>query len=132
MGWQATNYFNVISDQPSTTDVFGNGNGGQPSTPATNVSVYGDDKNESETRVIPEIDGRLGLNYTYTFESNMALGLELGWQATNYFNVVTDQYPVTAGLFNSQFASSVGNQHYDSTSNFGLQGPYGRLQLDIA
>lgn len=98
----------------------------------TDVSVYGADQNESETRVIPEIDGRLGLNYMYTFDSNMALSFEAGWQATNYFNVVTDQYPVTAGLFNSGVASSVGNQHYDSTSNFGLQGPYARIQLDVA
>lgn len=99
----------------------------------TDVTVYGADKNESETRVIPEIDGRLGLNYTYNFDSKTALGFEAGWQATNYFNVITDQYPVTAGLANTDgIASSVGNQHYDSTSNFGLQGPYARVQLDIA
>ncbi len=97
---------------------------------------------DSQTRVIPEIDGRLGLNYTYAFNSGMALGIEAGWQATNYFNVVSDQYPVNLGLTgigggNSGgsgigVASTIGNQHYDATSNFGLQGPYARLQLDVS
>jgi len=82
-------------------------------------SITGKDNSESETRVVPEIDGRLGLNYTYNFDSNMALGMEAGWQATNYFNVVADS-------FNSD------TQHYDGNSNFALQGPYARLQLDIA
>jgi hypothetical protein len=82
-------------------------------------SVTGKNNSESETRVVPEIDGRLGLNYTYNFDSNMALGMEAGWQATNYFNVVADS-------FNSD------TQHYEGNSNFALQGPYARLQLDIA
>jgi hypothetical protein len=40
--------------------------------------INGADENESETRIIPEIDGRLGLNYTYDFDSSMALGFEAG------------------------------------------------------
>lgn len=93
---------------------------------ATNafVGVTNVDKhNDSETQVIPEIDGRLGLNYTYAFDSSMALGFEAGWQVTNYFDVIADQYgpPLTTA------------QHqYQDNSNFGLQGPYARLQLDIA
>ncbi len=73
---------------------------------------------QSETRIIPEIDARLGLHYTYDFASNMAMGVEAGWQATNYFNVISDQ--------------TSGTGHYDNTSNFGLQGPYARVQFDIA
>jgi hypothetical protein len=79
-------------------------------------------KNDSQTRVVPELDGRLGLNYTYDFDSSMALGVEAGWQATNYFNVTSDQYQTFP------FAG----QHYESTSNFGIQGPYARIQLDVA
>jgi len=73
---------------------------------------------ESTTRVVPEMDGRLGLNYTYDFDSNMAMGLEAGWQAVNYFNAVGQE--ATDGSGNIDRA------------NFALQGPYARLQLDIA
>lgn len=82
--------------------------------------------NKSETLVIPEIDGRLGLNYTYNFDANTALGFEAGWQATTYFNVIYDQ-PSLDDILNER----PGN-HYNSTTNFGLQGPYARLQLDIS
>ena len=92
---------------------------------------------DSETRVIPEIDGRLGLNYTYDFDSNTALGFELGWQATNYFNVVADQpdlNPVFGQQNNGNNNNNNGNPgtHYSDNSNFGIQGPYARIQLDIA
>lgn len=80
--------------------------------------------NDSETRVIPEIDGRLGLNYTYDFDSNMALGFEAGWQATNYFNIAADQSELAI------FGLNTGA--YQNNSNFGIQGPYARLQLDVA
>ena len=81
--------------------------------------INGASNSDSQTRVIPEIDGRLGLNYTYAFDSNMALGVEAGWQATNYFNVIADSLNADTG-------------QYDNNSNFALQGPYARLQLDIA
>ena len=42
----------------------------------------------------------------------MALGVELGWQAENYFNAAVDV---------------LGN-----SADFALQGPYARLQLDVA
>ncbi len=67
---------------------------------------------DSQTRVVPEIDGRLGLNYTYDFANNMALGIEAGWQAENYFNSTIDVN---------------GN-----SADFALQGPYARLQFDVA
>ena len=108
--------------------------------------INAENNTDSQTRVIPEIDGRLGLNYTYAFNSGMALGIEAGWQATNYFNVVSDQYPVNLGITGIGggngggggggggigAASAIGNQHYDATSNFGLQAPYARLQLDVS
>ncbi len=93
---------------------------------------------DSETRVIPEVDGRLGLNYTYNFDSNMAMGFEAGWQATNYFNVASDQRSVSGALLGALFeplgplGAASGDTHYGSTSNFAIQGPYARLQLDIA
>ncbi len=66
----------------------------------------------TQTRVVPEVDGRLGLAYTHDFSTNMAWGIEGGWQAENYFN------------------SNVNVS--GSTTNFALQGPYARVQLDVA
>ena len=83
---------------------------------ATNAAATYSVNHDSTTRVVPEMDGRLGLNYTYDFNSNMALGLEAGWQAVNYFNAVAQ-------------TSIDGNVDH---SDFALQGPYARLQLDVA
>lgn len=91
----------------------------------------------SETRVIPEIDGRLGLHYGYHFNATTSLGLELGWQAINYFNVISDQ-PSLMALFGNNGGGNGNNDsgfpstHYAATSNFGLQGPYARVDLNIA
>ena len=82
-------------------------------------SVKTNTNSESQTRVVPEIDGRLGLNYTHNLNANLALGVEAGWQATNYFNVIADSFNADTG-------------QYDNNSNFALQGPYARLQLDIS
>ena len=82
----------------------------------TNTSAPYSINQDSSTRVVPELDGRLGLNYTYDFNSNMAMGVEAGWQAVNYFNAV---------------AQTCEDGSIDS-SNFALQGPYARLQLDVA
>lgn len=85
-------------------------------------------KQSPSTHVVPEIDGRLGVNYTYDFDSTTALGFEVGWQAIEYFNGISMiGVPVDEAPGN--------NDPSDYTiinSNFGLQGPYARLQLDIA
>lgn len=79
----------------------------------------------SQTRIIPEIDARLGLNYSYHFESKTALGIEAGWQALNYFQAV-DNPPDEFAL------GETGASLHEDYSNFGLQGPYARIQLDVA
>jgi hypothetical protein len=84
---------------------------------AANTAAPYSVNHDSTTRVVPEMDGRLGLNYTYDFNSNMALGLEAGWQAVNYFNAV------------AQTSTDDGSVNH---SDFALQGPYARLQLDVA
>lgn len=81
----------------------------------------------SVTRIIPEIDGRLGLNYTYHFASTTALGFEAGWQATDYLQAVSN----TSTTNTSRDDFGVEPPHYEY-SNFGLQGPYARIQLDVA
>jgi len=96
--------------------------------PSTNIYPTTHDSN---THVVPEIDGRLGLNYTYNFNSKVALGIETGWQATEYINGISMIAPpvdqsVVYGVKNDPSNSAL------VSSNFGLQGPYARLQLDIA
>ncbi len=117
-----------LQNSATVTDYTGGNVVVGPASGTVTVADY------SETRVIPEIDGRLGLNYTVDFNANTALGFELGWQATNYFNVISDQ-PYLGDAIGNNGGSNKGAQpgeHYDSTSNFGVQGPYARVQLDLA
>jgi hypothetical protein len=84
----------------------------------TTVAGYitGDQETVSQTRLVPELDGRLGLNYTVDFDSSMALGFEAGWQAVNYFNAI----------------SGSDTDDVNTSANFALQGPYARIQFDVA
>ncbi|MBY0377186.1 MAG: hypothetical protein K2Q33_01315 [Gammaproteobacteria bacterium] len=84
---------------------------------------------DTNTQIVPEIDGRLGLNYTQDFDSNFALGVEAGWQATSYISVFDDT-PSDFTYDNGSGVPIVLHTSFDS--NFGLQGPYARVQLDIA
>jgi hypothetical protein len=89
---------------------------------------------DSNTQLVPEMDGRLGLNYTYHFSANMDLGVEAGWQVEEYIDGVSmvgppqDRSPyLPTNPSNTDITDSA-----RINSNFGLQGPYARLQLDIA
>lgn len=77
----------------------------------------------SKTSVIPEADARLGLSYSHIFSTGMALGLEAGWQVTNYFGVIDNPY--------TDYVGSTTTPAREKYTDFGLQGPYGRIQLDI-
>lgn len=78
-------------------------------------------KKTTSTRIVPELDMRLGVNYTYAFNPDTALGVELGWEAVNYFNVKDTSL---MGYLDTVSGAE--------ETDFGLQGPYLRLQLDIA
>lgn len=86
-------------------------------SPTTSVDTNVD--MDSSTRVVPETDAKLGALYTIDFNSGYALGIEAGYQVSNYFNAVQ----------NSSGSMTDTSTEY---SNFFLQGPYARLQLDIA
>ncbi|MBY0377970.1 MAG: hypothetical protein K2Q33_05360 [Gammaproteobacteria bacterium] len=109
-----------IENSASPTEVFYDASGAQVGV------IEQTNKSDSDTHVIPEIDGRLGLNYTHNLNANLALGVEAGWQATNYFNVIAEPYN------SGPLSSSDDHDVYSDSSNFGLQGPYARVQLDIA
>lgn len=75
-------------------------------------------QNNSNERMVPILDGKLGANYTYVFNNsaNTDLTLEAGWQVSKYFNAV-DRLPSNIVLH--------------STSSLALQGPYADLTLHI-
>jgi len=78
-------------------------------------------KNDENAHVIPELDARLGINYTYNFDPATALGVELGYQAVNYFDV-SDKDFIDAATPNT----------INNSEDFGYHGPYLRLQLSMA
>jgi hypothetical protein len=78
-------------------------------------------KNSDDTRIVPEVDARLGINYTYNFDPATAFGVELGYQAVNYFDVADKDY------FDALVPNTINN-----SEDFGYHGPYLRVQLSMA
>jgi len=78
-------------------------------------------RDSDDTRVIPELDARVGLHYNYGFNPTTSVGLEIGYQIENYFSVV-DKDLVDAALPNT----------IHNNNDFGFQGPYFRAQVNIA
>lgn len=87
--------------------------------------------NPSKSSVVPIIDLKLGVNYTWIFDRycHKALTLEVGWMCANYFNVVNREHTLTlvqnseqGGGINSILSSFVDSE--SCPSDVGLQGPY--------
>lgn len=88
---------------------------------ATNALVSSDIRNnklKDEDRIVPELDARLGVNYTTAFQDT-AVGLEVGYEVTHYFGA--------RGTNQLSYVDTVNH-----TSDFAMQGPYVRVQVDIA
>ncbi len=91
-------------------------NSGVPDTDSTDTYNHDED---SGTRVVPEADAKLSAMYNMDFNNGYGLGFEVGYQVTNYFNA-------TMNDSGSYFDTS------DQYSDFSMQGPYARIQLDVA
>lgn len=78
-------------------------------------------KNDSYTQVVPELDAKLGLDYMYAFNPNTSMNVQLGYQVVNYFNAES-QDAVDSVVVNST----------NNTNDFDYNGPYLRLQLNVA
>lgn len=74
---------------------------------------------ETNTRVVPEADAKLSAMYHTDFNNGYGLGFEAGWQVTNYFDAIE----------NNSFSTFDTSTEY---TNFFMQGPYARIQLDVA
>lgn len=86
---------------------------------------------DHEQHVVPVIDLKLGLDYTFIFHcnSNSSMTLEAGWMSSYYFNSVNRLHTAST-LENSNLGGGIApivsgaNITGSSTSNIGLQGPY--------
>ena len=70
-------------------------------------------------RVVPELDMKISVNVTHHFTDETALQFELGFQSINYFDP----------KHNGAVSYSTSQQ---TTNDFGLEGIYVKVQLDIA
>ncbi|MBY0378238.1 MAG: hypothetical protein K2Q33_06735 [Gammaproteobacteria bacterium] len=75
---------------------------------------------DTNTRVVPEADAKLSAMYHADFNNGYGLGLEAGWQVTNYFDAIQ----------NNTVSSTIDTS--SEYTNFFMQGPYARIQLDVA
>jgi hypothetical protein len=83
----------------------------------TNTHISSD----NTRRVAPVVDAKLGLDYTYPFQKYGSLSLELGWNATHYWNAVDG----LGGLASD--APVVGTDRFarqEQEVSVGYQGPY--------
>ncbi|NNM59481.1 MAG: hypothetical protein HKM04_06650 [Legionellales bacterium] len=80
-----------------------------------------EDKNDSYTAVVPELDAKLGLDYMYAFNPNTSMNIQVGYEVVDYFNAETNNF------IDSNAANSV-----NTTTDFNYNGPYLRLQLNVA
>ena len=78
-------------------------------------------KSGDGTRVVPELDARIGVDYMHAFNPATSMNIQLGWQVVNYFDV-TDTDAVDMTTPNT----------VNGSEDFGYHGPYLRLQVNLA
>lgn len=80
-------------------------------------------KNElnTDTHVVPEIDARLGIDHLWNWNSAFSMNLQLGYEIVHYFNILENDYD-----------DIVTPNNVVSTQDFAYQGPYLRLQFNLA
>jgi hypothetical protein len=86
----------------------------------SNLSITDIDtfRTDSQTRVVPEVDSRLAVNYAFGLTDSLNAELELGYEASNYF-----------GVTNKNLIAYTNN--VADAQNFGFYGPYLRVHVDL-
>ncbi len=76
-------------------------------------------KNSSQNRLVPNLDAKLGVDYTYTISTcnKSVLIVETGYQLTKYFNVI-DRTGIVDTSGNGEVI------YKNNTSNLAFDGPY--------
>jgi hypothetical protein len=67
--------------------------------------------------IVPSLEAKLGLNYAYTFAQGITVNIDAGYEAINYFNVLSAQQ------FQDITATNI------ASVNYGLFGPYFGMKL---
>ena len=83
------------------------------------------------TQVVPGIEGKLGLNYVYSFDNGALAKVAVGYEYANYFNAIVAYNPATVfGEINTGTIAleSLGK----SVSNFAVNGPYVNLSIQFS
>lgn len=107
----------LVGDMDNSYSAFTSASGAVPPQ-ATGYSYY-DYDTHNDTRVVPEADAKVNAKYHADFNNGYGMGFEVGYQVTNYWDVI----------------DSSQEDLFDTTShhnNFSMQGPYARVQLDVA
>lgn len=88
------------------------------------------DSDDSD-RVVPVLDGKLGLNYTYTFENQSLLTIELGYQAVQYIDAIERLDASIDTSVGSTSPADVSVPVRRTTSGIGFSGPYLSLNWKV-
>ncbi len=76
------------------------------------------------TRVVPGVDGKLGLDYSMPFKNGSMFNIEAGYQVSYYANVF-DSFAASSAGSVENIAAPYSNSTFNRVSNsFGLSGPY--------
>ncbi len=75
---------------------------------------------DTSMRVVPEADAKLAAMYHTEFNQGYGVGFEVGYQVTNYFNAIVNNTVDDTVSTSTQY------------TDFFMQGPYARIQLDVA
>jgi hypothetical protein len=78
--------------------------------------------NDSHTAIVPELDAKLGVDYMYAFNPNTSMDIQLGWQFVDFINSESTDADDAVTTINS----------VNNMQDFSYQGPYLRLQLNVA
>jgi len=87
-------------------------------TTSDGTTTQFESKNGTENRLVPVLEAKLGVDYTYIMDCRCksALAFEAGYQATNYFNAVDHARAVDSS--GTEFA------YQNTTSDIGFDGIY--------
>lgn len=86
---------------------------------STNNVTNSHNEVQTNTRVVPEADAKLSAMYTTYVDNGYSLSFEAGYQVTNYFDAIQ----------NSVMSTQDTSTQY---TNYFMQGPFGRVELDVA
>ena len=95
-----------------------------PQLAAAGVSVNHQSINSpTTTQVVPSLDGKLGLDYAYSFGKDLVFTIAAGYQAATYFNALVSYNP--SSLFGEINLGTVAVSTMEkSVSNFSVNGPF--------